>query len=109
MASQQEVDFGAMSKGAGDVRQANSELQGRLSAIRGRVDSTRGNWEGEAAVAFASLMQHYDDASRRQQEALEEIAQGIETNGKQFNASEDANLQSIKSVGANAGGSINMS
>jgi WXG100 family type VII secretion target len=98
------TDVAQMEAAAGHVESVDAELQGIINGLRGRAEASAASWQGGAQVAFQSLMTRYDDASRRLQESLADIAERIRANGKGYAASEEANAQAIGSVG----GSLNL-
>lgn len=83
---------------AGRVDSTNDEVQGELTRLQGVVDSVRGNWAGQAQVAFDNLMQRYNTAAKELREALTSIAENIRTNAKHFEGTEADNAQAFSSV-----------
>ncbi len=101
------TDVGAMQAAAGHVESVNGELQQLLSGLRGEVEGSRASWEGEAQVSFQSLMQRYDDASRRLHEKLQNIADLIRQNGRGYDTTNQDFTSTLGNVGV-GGESLNL-
>lgn len=85
---------------AGNVDSVNSNVQGELNRLRGVVDSLRGSWAGNAQVSFDNLMERYNVAAVRLQEALASISDNLRSNSHNFSEVEATNSASFDRVGA---------
>ncbi len=84
---------------ASRVDATNDEVQGELVRLQSVVDSVRGNWAGQAQVAFDNLMQRYSSAAGQLREALAAISDNIRTNARHFDATEADNAHAFSAVG----------
>lgn len=101
------ADVAAMQAAAGHVESVNGELERLLRRLRGEAEDSRASWEGEAQVAFQSLMQRYDDASLRLHQRLQTIADLIRQNGRGYDTTNQDFTSTLGNVGG--GGSLNLS
>ncbi|NLU81764.1 WXG100 family type VII secretion target [Rhodococcus sp. HNM0569] len=89
----------AIAAASGHVTNVRDQLDGEIRNVRDACESSRAFWEGEAAAAFTSLMERYDNASRKQHEALSEIAEKIKDSGRGYSDADQQNLTSIHQAG----------
>jgi WXG100 family type VII secretion target len=90
-----------MEAAANHVETVNGQLDGTIRSLKSRCEGAAGNfWEGGASVQFQSLMNRYDEASKRLHTSLDTIAQQIRDNGKGYDAAEQANQDAISNAGA---------
>lgn len=85
---------------AGNVDSVNSNVHSELNRLRGVVDSLRGSWAGNAQVSFDNLMERYNLAALRLQEALTAIADNLRSNSHNFSDVEASTTSSFDSVGS---------
>lgn len=71
-----------------------------LGTLRGNIEATQAGWTGEAALAFNNVMRRFDEAGKGLNQALQNIAELLETAGSRYNATEQQQQELIKSVNA---------
>ncbi|GGC64943.1 WXG100 family type VII secretion target [Hoyosella rhizosphaerae] len=88
-----------MTTAADRVAQVNSEVQGLLSALRGKVAAVNGAWEGDARRAFDSLIVRWDNEARKLNESLQAISDAIRTNGSSYEQMQQSHASSLNNAG----------
>ncbi|GAB3942382.1 WXG100 family type VII secretion target [Corynebacterium tapiri] len=83
---------------AANVDDTNARVQGELSRLADVVDTLRGSWAGTAQASFDNLMERYDAAAQRLQQALTSIAENLRSNAGNFSDVEASNETAFNSV-----------
>ncbi|MCM6776134.1 WXG100 family type VII secretion target [Nocardia sp. CDC159] len=99
MAGNVTTDFAQMEASAKHVEDVNSQLQAELTRIQGAVDSAV-HWKGDASGAFHGVMVEFQEASKRLNNTLQDIAGAIRQSGIGYTNAEEAIQQSIMKAGA---------
>ncbi|GIG60650.1 hypothetical protein Lfu02_50220 [Longispora fulva] len=93
------VEHSTLHSGATDVRDVRTEVDGLLGRLKGVVvEDLSGAWKGNAAGAFQTLMQRWDDDARKLLTALSDIADLLDKAGAQHHANEERNTQIVDAI-----------
>lgn len=87
-----------MAKAAQQVQQVSESLQQQMRSLMSNLEPLASTWKGAAASAFQELMERFNGDSQKLTTALGNIANALDQNTKNYNASEDANASSIKNI-----------
>src|SRR4051812_44045250 len=81
------VDYATLHKAAGDVRSTRAEVDGDLKRLASLAEELGGQWRGQAASGFSSLMARFGEDATKLQRALGDIADLLdkEANAHQHN------------------------
>jgi early secretory antigenic target protein ESAT-6 len=88
------VDYATLHKAAGDVRSTRTEVDGDLRRLQGLAEELGGQWRGQAATGFNSLMARFGEDAVKLQQALGDIADLLdkEANAHQHNDEEQGQM-----------------
>ena len=75
------------------IIQVNGETQGTLRNIQGTVDTVKGTWSGAAATAFGSLMERFQADAQKLSQALEAIAEQVDSSSATYAKQEEEAAQ----------------
>jgi WXG100 family type VII secretion target len=92
-----------MRRAAGHVVAVNDAVQAELATLRGRLVPLSAAWRGEAASAFAGLMNRWDVDARQLSEALRGIGEAIQGSGVGYQAQEEQHAGTLSSIRAALG------
>lgn len=87
-----------MRSAASHVDDVNTEVNAEIERVQDVAQSMRASWEGRAAGSFEQLMQRYDDAQRRLNESLADIANNIRDNAKHYENAEATNEDAFTNI-----------
>jgi WXG100 family type VII secretion target len=87
-----------MRRAATQVRQVNEQVQARLSQLRNQLAPLAGAWRGEAATAFAGLMQRWDADARQLNQALSGIGDAVDASAVGYQRAEETHRQSMTAI-----------
>jgi WXG100 family type VII secretion target len=87
-----------MAKAAQQVQQVSESLQQQMRSLMNNLEPLASTWKGTAATAFQQLMERFQGDSQKLSTALGNIANALDANTKNYNASEESNASSIKSI-----------
>lgn len=93
------TDVAAMNAAAGHVEQVNGSLHSIIGALAAEAQGAQPFFKGGAGNEFQNLMNRYNDASKRLNDALAEIAVKIRENGKGYDNAEQTNRDAIVQAG----------
>jgi WXG100 family type VII secretion target len=91
---------GVHNASAEHVRSVNAEMQQAINRIGDEAEAAMAHWSGSAGGQFQQLMVRYHSAANKLQQVLSQIADGIQQNGKAYDAAEEQNLTSLNHVAA---------
>jgi WXG100 family type VII secretion target len=77
-----------------------AEIDTILAQIRSYVMSLEASWQGIAQQTFQTLMAEYDVYAKMLHDSLTDIASGLRGNYVNYDASERANINNLKSLDA---------
>lgn len=103
MAGEVSAADGALKAGASAVAQSRSELQNELSVLRGKLESLRGAWVGQGAVAFNTLMERWNGDANKIISALNEFESNLISSQSTYTASDEAQSASMSRLTSRLG------
>ena len=89
---------------AGQMEQANVDLQGQLSQLASAVEGISGQWHGQAATAFHTLMSRFAEDADKLNKSLNSIAEQVTGSATAYEAQEAQAQQSISQITNTLGG-----
>ena len=92
-----------MQRAARHVLAVNDAVQAELGTLRTRLAPLSGAWRGEAAGAFAVLMNRWDVDARLLSEALRGIGEAIQGSGTSYQAQEERHTSALSGIRAALG------
>jgi WXG100 family type VII secretion target len=92
------LQHGVHNASAEHVRTVNSEMQLVINRIGGEAEAAMAHWAGSAGGQFQTLMARYNEAAKKLQTVLLQIADGIQNNGKAYDSSEEQNLSRLTHI-----------
>jgi WXG100 family type VII secretion target len=87
-----------MRRAAARVREVNEQVQAQLSQLRNQLAPLGGAWRGEAATAFAGLMQRWDADARALNQALSGIGDAIDASALGYQRAEQTHQQTMTAI-----------
>ncbi len=84
----------ALSKGAGFVKEARSEVKNQCIKVDDQVKEMMGGWGGQGATAFGNLMVAWQEKQNTILTALDQLAQSMEETEKDNVATDQAQSDS---------------
>jgi WXG100 family type VII secretion target len=85
------VDSDQMDELARRMDAAVDEIESILDRLEARVQGLRGEWAGEAAVAYEIAHRDWDSSARELQRVAREVARVTRTGSSRFRATERSN------------------
>ncbi|HET9256757.1 MAG TPA: WXG100 family type VII secretion target [Pseudonocardiaceae bacterium] len=98
MAGQFGAQFEQMTAAASHVAEVNQSVQGQLAGLRNQLAPLAGAWKGQAATAFAMLMERWDTDARNLNEALNGIGEQIRGSGTTYAQTDEDQRQSFSQI-----------
>jgi WXG100 family type VII secretion target len=98
MAGQFGAQFEQMQAAANHVAEVNQNVQAQLAALRNQLAPLAGAWKGQAATAFALLMQRWDNDARNLNEALHGIGEQIRGSGTTYAQADEGENQTYTRI-----------
>jgi WXG100 family type VII secretion target len=87
-----------MGKAAQQVLQVSESLQQQMRSLMNNLEPLASSWQGQASSAFQQLMTRFNEDSQKLSTALGNIANALDSNAKNYAASEDQNRSSISGI-----------
>lgn len=87
-----------MARAAQQVLQVSESLQQQMRSLMNNLEPLATTWKGQAASAFQQLMDRFNTDSQKLSTALGNIANALDANTKNYNASEEQNHSAIASI-----------
>lgn len=87
-----------LKKAAGDMMNANGELQGQLSQLATAVDAVQGAWKGDAQIAFTQLMARYQEDAKKLNDSLANIAEAVSGSADIYQQQEEEAARSVSEI-----------
>ncbi|PWK90015.1 WXG100 family type VII secretion target [Lentzea atacamensis] len=85
------------------ILEVDEQAQAKLRQVRNAADTVRASWKGTASTAFQNLIDRFDADAAKVQEALREIASQISESSKTYLQNEQAQEESIGTIGNRLG------
>jgi WXG100 family type VII secretion target len=82
------------------VLAVDEEVRADLAALRGQLAPLSGAWRGEAATAFAGLMERWDADARVLGEALRAIGEAVAVSGRTYRQQEETQSSGLSAIRA---------
>jgi WXG100 family type VII secretion target len=92
-----------MHRAAGHVFAVNDAVQAELSTLRARLAPLSAAWRGEAATAFAGLMNRWDVDAGQLSAALRGIGEAIQGSGAGYQNQEEQHASTLSAIRAALG------
>ncbi|MBV9843520.1 MAG: WXG100 family type VII secretion target [Kutzneria sp.] len=83
---------------AKDIQNVEQEIQGSVSKLMSDIAPLQSSWKGQAATAFHSLMERFNEDARKLNQALNDIATQMKTASGTYAQQEQEQSHSISSV-----------
>jgi WXG100 family type VII secretion target len=93
-----ETGSAELMQAAGEMENANQDLQSQLSQLATAVDAVEGAWKGMAATAFQQLMMKFGQDAKSLNEALLAISEQVTGSAQAYQAQEEAANQSVSQI-----------
>lgn len=93
-----------MAKAAVDVDNVNQQSQDALKSLGNALAPLEGTWKGQAAIAFQTLMQRYNDDALKLHNALEAISQQLKESNVAYVRQEEEASSSLSNISNVLGG-----
>ena len=87
-----------MAKAAQAVQQCVQEINAEMRSLQSSVEPLGASWQGSAYQAFQQLMQRFQDDGQKLTQALDAIGNAIDSNQKNYTATEETNQGSISKL-----------
>ena len=98
MAGSYTTDAAVMQKAAQQVQQVSEEINGELRSLLANLEPVASAWKGGAASAFQQLMQRWNEDASKLTQALQGIAELLDSTTKQYSQAEETNSSSISKI-----------
>ena len=92
-----------MARAGQQVLDVDADVQADLAAQRGQLVPLQGAWRGEAATAFAGLMERWDADARALSAALRAIGEAVQGSGRTYQQQEEARSTGLSAIRAALG------
>jgi ESAT-6 family protein len=80
-----------LQKASQDTDTVRNNTEGHISNLRNQLEGLRGAWEGEAALAFHSLVERFNNAANKVLTDLGTISESLMSSAKQYGLREEEN------------------
>lgn len=100
------TDVAAMEAAAGQLQDSRDILDGIIRRLGGVVGSVEASWRSDSSKAFTGVMERWTVNHNKLSNALDELAEGIRTGGRSYEAAEQQQVQGLSAVDPDAGGSV---
>lgn len=84
-----------MQAAAKNARDSGSEIAGGLSRLLQELEALPGGFKGAAAVEFGKAQETMRQSLNKLVDALNDVAEGIDTAGRDFDASDQDSAQEV--------------
>lgn len=86
------------------MNETNQELQANLSQLANEVESIASAWQGQAATAFAQLMEAFQNDAKNLNDSLNKISEAIAGSAQAYQRQEEESAQSVSAITSALGG-----
>ncbi|OZM74913.1 WXG100 family type VII secretion target [Amycolatopsis antarctica] len=91
-------------KAHGDVSDTKVSMDQNLQQLRSNIEATQAGWDGDAARLFQSVMERFNEKSSKLNNALQDIADLLQSSGVQYDTQESNVNDTISKLGATLDG-----
>jgi WXG100 family type VII secretion target len=84
-----------MAKASQSIQQTVEDISAQMRSLQSAVEPLGSSWKGAAYNAFQQLMTRFNDDGQKLTQALQAIGQAMDTNNKNYNATEQQNTSTI--------------
>lgn len=92
------TDPAVMQKAAQQVRQVSDDISQELRSLVGNLEPVAASWKGSAASAFQQLMIRWNDDAGKLTQALQGIAEMLDSTQKNYSQIEESNSSNIGNI-----------
>jgi WXG100 family type VII secretion target len=93
-----------LQKAGQQMQDANAQLQSNLAKLASECEQIKGTWKGQAAIAFANLMERFMTDAKNLNDSLDSISEAIVGNAANYARQEEEASQSISHISSALGG-----
>ena len=94
----------ALTRAAGLVAEARSDLDSQLAGLRGKLAGIGSSWVGAGSTAFQQVMTRWDEDTRRIVAALNEFETNLRSSEATYTSSDESQAQSYQRMLGALGG-----
>jgi WXG100 family type VII secretion target len=80
------------------ITEVNGQVQGEISKLNSLISEVAGGWQGQAATAYHTLQQNWNDDANQLNKVLDEIRAAIDATTKNYSQTEEEQRSSIAGV-----------
>lgn len=106
MAGMQAADLAVLQQSQGKLQDAYSEINGRLNSLMGQLEPLASEFKGNAAASFQQVKERWAEDLKKLNQALDVISVKLGESAKGHAAVDEAQAQSLNSVGQGLGGGL---
>lgn len=100
------TDVGTMEAVSTQLQDSRNELDGIIRQLGSVVASVQASWRSESSRTFEGVMERWTLNHNKLSTALDELAEGIRTGGRSYEAAVQEQVHSLSAVDPDAGGSV---
>jgi WXG100 family type VII secretion target len=97
------TEIAVMQAGAGHVREVNATIDSDLQSLLAKLEALFGTWQGTASASFHGLKDQWVLNERKLNTALLGIADTLEVNSRNYDATEQAATADFNSAAGGLG------
>lgn len=83
-----QVQHGKLEQGSADVMQAAKDIEARLDQLESDLNPLRGDWNGNAKMAYDSAKAKWDQAMTEMITLLQQASQGVDSSNAEYRAAD---------------------
>ncbi len=83
-----QVQHGKLEQGGADVMQAAKDIEARLDQLESDLNPLRGDWNGNAKLAYADAKAKWDQAMTEMTLLLQQASQGVDSSNAEYKAAD---------------------
>lgn len=87
-----------MQRAGQKVFDVNDQVQGQLSSLMSQLAPLEGAWKGQAATAFQTLIQRWNEDARKLNEALRGIGEAIQGSARTYAQQEEEHSTTMNKI-----------
>jgi WXG100 family type VII secretion target len=99
------AESGRIGDAAKHVIDVRDQVMGDINRLQGEIEQLGSQWQGNAAMAFGTLMTRWNEDERKLRDALTGIAEQLAASGTQYQTTEDEQSESMNRIMNALGGS----
>ncbi|WP_228046576.1 WXG100 family type VII secretion target [Saccharopolyspora montiporae] len=98
------ADTQAIEKASQDINETRDAVQNALQQLKGQLEPAMAGWQGQAADVFRKLMDRYEENGKKILEKLGQLAENVQSSGKDYAASQEEEASNISKIEGMLGG-----